>query len=283
MIRLDDLAGIAEDTRKHIVSCLDSLMTLRNSAGKLQPIISGYNWYIEPVKCDRVITFSNIHETEEYKKDMIQDLVAEGYDAQMIMKHIRKKAGAFLWKPKFRLHKDGGSLLPGLRIKDIVTGEYVDLSKFDKPLINYQEFSNKYGSLIGEDQGWEAVIPFNSEIELLKLITLFLKKSGTHIYDEVGNERSETEIERKIRRPWTDAYDTPILILGEKAVAHKNKLPEFEEAVKLCLVENNNEFSFVIHNNWDRLTNSAHYQTLLRCGFNKEPCLCNKPFLKYID
>ena len=104
-----------------------------------------------------------------------------------------------MWDLRFRLHQDNGQLLPGLRIKDTRDDEYLDLTDFDRPLDNYNEFSGLYGLLIGEDQGWELDIPFKTQKELINLVDLFLRKAGIYLYDEDGNELEETEYERKER------------------------------------------------------------------------------------
>ena len=80
----------------------------------------------------------------------------------------------------------------------------------------------------------------------INLTELFLEKSGIYIYDERGIEIKETEEERTLRNPWNDAYETPVLILGERALECIKELPHFEPAVRIYLAENNNEICFVI-------------------------------------
>ncbi|MBW2974008.1 hypothetical protein KY346_06500 [Candidatus Woesearchaeota archaeon] len=283
MILIHDLTGICEDKRKEVIACLDELLTYRDSDGLLVPVISGYNWYAKLTKSDRVITFSNIHETESYKEDMLRDLEELGYDHKDILNQIREKAGAFIHDLEFRLRDDDGNLLPGLRIKDTRTGKYIDLENYQDALINYQEFTDAEGCLIDEDQGWELDMPFKGERELMSLVNLFLKKSGKHIYDVRGNIIKETDEEQDARAPWSDAYKVPVLLLGETALRYADKLPQFVPVTKFALKENNNEISFIIHNNIKYLKSLNQYTQLLRFGFAEEECLGNKPFIRYVD
>lgn len=149
------------------------------------------------MQSDRIVTFANIHESEDYKQDMLNDLEREGYSPQQVLDKIRGKGGAFRWKLKYKIRKDDGETLPGLRIKDLRTNNYIDLSKYHKPLIDYPEFRNSEGYLIAEDEGWELNLPFKDKLELLKLTSLFLEKSGEYIYDLDGNEIEESEEEKE--------------------------------------------------------------------------------------
>jgi len=283
MIKLDDLRGISEEKRKKVVDCLDKLLTYKNANGLLRPVISGYNWYLKCSEFDRIITFSNIHETEAYKEDMLRDMEEQGYARQTVLKQIREKAGAFIHDLEFRIRDDKDNLLPGLRIKDVRTGKYVELKKYSKPLINYPEFKNSEGDLIDEDQGWELDMPFKGKKELLNLVNLFLKKSGKHIYDAKGNIIRETNEEQKSRAPWSDAYKVPVLLLGKTALKYVNRLPQFIPVTKFALKENGNEISFIIHNNLKYLKSLNHYECLRQFDFVEEECLGNKPFIKYVD
>lgn len=282
-MKIDDLTGIPEGKRKQAIECLDDLLTFKDSQGVLSPIISGYNLYITIPEFDSIVTFSNIHETEAYKQDMLRDLSKLGYDPQIILSYIRDKAGTFLHNLELRIRDDEGNLLPGLRIKDIRTGKYLDLEKFSEPLVNYSQLKDAEGYLISEDQGWELDMPFNNQAELLKLVDLFLRKSGMQIYDENGEKIEETDEERKLRLPWADAYRVPVLLLGEAALRYADELPHFTPAIKIALKENSNEISFVIHKNLEQLRNLFHYEQLLHLGFNEERCLGNKPFIDYVD
>ena len=283
MIKIDDLTGISEAKRKQAIECLDDLLTFKDSQGRLSPVITGYNWYVTLPKSDSIITFSNIHETEAYKSAMISDLEKLNYKSKTILGYIREKAGAFLHDLEFRIRDDEENLLPGLRIKDIRTGKYLDLEKFSEPLINYSQFKDAKGYLIDEDQGWELDIPFNNKKELMDLVSLFLKKSGKDIYDERGEMIKETDEERKLRSPWADAYETPVLLLGETALRYASELPHFTSITKISLRKNSNEISFVIHKNLEQLKNLLHYKQLVHLGFSEEHCLGNKPFTDYID
>lgn len=283
MIALDDLKGIAQDKRDKIIGVLDDLLTFRDSTGRLSPIISGYNWYNTLTECDRVITFSNIHETEAYRQAMLCDLQALGYDLQHITQCIRTKAGAFVHDLEFVTHDDNGRILQGLRIKDRRTNTYIDLEKYARPLINYPEFKDAKGNLIDEDQGWELDMPFNSKDELLKLVALFLMKSGKFLCDKTGKIITETDEMRNARAPWVDAYKLPVLLLGERALDYERELPLFVPMTKICLRENDNEISFIIHNNLELLRALPHYSQLRTLGFAEEKGLGNAPFIRYVD
>lgn len=284
MIEIEDLTGIPESKRRQAIECLDDLLTFRDSQGELSPVISGYNWYLTLSASDSVITFSNIHGTEDYKKDMITDLEKLGYPPQTILNCIRKKAGTFLHELKFVIRDNKGNLLPGLRVKDLRIGDYLDLNKYSKPLINYPEFKDAEGCLIDEDQGWELDMPFYNKKELMSLVNLFLNKSGKYIYDNGGRIIEEIEEQLQKRSPWADVYDTPVLLLGKSALNYADELPHFIPAIKMALKENSNEISFVIHKNLEQLRNLCHYKQLLRLRFNEEECLGNKSFIsEYVD
>lgn len=82
---------------------------------------------------------------------------------------------------------------------------------------------------------------------------------------------------------WTDAYQTPVLLLGENALEYNNELSDFIPATKFCLIKNDNELSFVIHKNLDILKDSIYYNLILNLGFVEEICLGNRRFIDYID
>ncbi len=284
MIEIDDLTGISENKRKQAIECLDDLLTFKDSEGELSPIITRYNWYTVLSKSDSIVTFSNIHETEDYKRDMIRDLKILGYDDTTILMNIREKAAIFLWEIYFNIRDDKNKILPGLKVKDSMTKQYFDLVPFEKPLEEYKQFSEAKWYLIAENHGWELDMAFNNKKELLDLVNLFLRKSGRFVYDEEGNIIVETEEERTTRSPWTDAYETPVLLFGETALKYLDELPHFIQATKIVLKENSNEISFVIHRNLDQLRDLPHYEQLLKLGFKEEACLGNKPFIaEYID
>lgn len=284
MIKIGALTGVPENRRNQAVRYLDELLTFKDDQGKLSPVITGYNWYSTLTDSDRVITFSHIHETDAYKRDMLTNLNTLGYDPQNILKQIRNKAGAFLWDLDFEIRETQGNILPGLKIKDIRMGQYINLEYFTRPLGNYPQFAEAEGYLIGEDGGWELDLAFNNKQELMKLVALFLQKSGTRLFDENGNEIIETKEQRMKRNPWTDAYQTSVLLLGEIALRYVNELPHFIPATKFSLIMGSNEISFVIHKNLEMLKRLPQYNKLLELGFKEEGCLGNKPFITdYID
>ncbi|MBI4154776.1 hypothetical protein HY498_01680 [Candidatus Woesearchaeota archaeon] len=280
MASIDDLTGIREDKRKEAVGVLESLLTFRYKNGILSPIITGYNWYNTLAKSDRVITLSHIHETETYKQDMVNDLEELGYSPKFTLAHIRSKAGAFLWDPEFRIRDDLGDVFPGLGIRDLRTNFYLNLEKYKKQFLSaYSQFKDCKGKLVAEDQGWELNIPFNNRTELISLINLFLIRSAKFIFDEKNTKINEEEVHRS----WRDAYETPVLLLGEMALRYKNELPYFDQVTKLSLIEGSNEISFVIHKNIKRLKKLKQYGDLMYLGFGEEVCLANKKFIDNLD
>ena len=283
MIKIEHLTGIPEKRRNEAVQCLDELLTFKDDQGRLSPVITGYNWYSHLVESDRVIIFSHIHETEDYKQDMLRDLKVMGYDPQTVLKQIRDKTGAFLWNPEYRIRDDKGNVLNGLKIKDMRTGQYINLNEYDRPLKKYPQYATSKGHLVAENRGWELDIPFNTKTELRRLVDLFLRKSGLFIYDENGVEILESDKERKARAHWSDAYETPLLVLGKAALEYAADLPHFDQATKTSLIENDNEIGFIIHKKLGFLRTILHYEQLKRLGFQEEVCMGNKPFLKSID
>lgn len=283
MVDIADLTGIHGSKRKLVVACLDDLLTLKDAQKKSTPVIAGYNWYTSLSQSNSVVTFANIHETEAYKEAMMRDLEKQRYDRRTVLSNIRAKGGAFLWNFGYRIRDDNDSPLAGLKIKDLKTGEYLDLTKFDKSLSNYPSFAGRKNDFVAEDSGWELDIPFGSKEELFRLVSLFQRKAGLHKYDENGVIVQETEEEQKLRAPWTDAYEVPVLLVGENATQYAAELPHFTPATKIALKENGNEISFVINKKLRRLKGLPHYQQLLDLGFKEEPCLGNKPFIMDID
>lgn len=283
MVEITDLTGIQESKRKLVIACLDDLLTLKDEQKRPMPVIAGHNWYNSLPQSNSVVTFANIHETEAYKEAMMQDLEKQGYDRRTVMNSIRAKGGAFLWNLGYRIRDDNGVPLAGLKIKDLKTGEYLDLTKFDKPLSNYPSFARRKNDFVAEDTGWELDIPFGSKEELFRLVNLFQAKAGIRKYDENGQIVDETEEEKKLRAPWTDAYEVPVLLVGENAIQYAAELPHFTPATKIALKENGNEISFVINKKLRLLKGLPHYQQLIDLGFKEEPCLGNKPFIMDID
>jgi len=284
MVTIEDLTGIPEDKKKNAINILENLITFREEDETLSPIITGYNWYNTLINSDRIITLSHIHETEIYKQGMVNDLEELEYSPKFTLAHIRPKAGAFLHDLEFRIVDERGEPYKGLKIKDLRSGNYLDLKIFSLPLINYPEFLGAEGYLIDEDQGWELNIPFSDKIELFNLVELFLRKSGNVIYDKEGRPIEEPEEEKIKRKPWADAYAIPVLLLGKNAIKYVDELKYFTPVTKFSLIENHNEISFVINKKLSMLRNLPQYKDLLNLGFVAEICLANKPFIvNYVD
>lgn len=76
-----------------------------------------------------------------------------------------------------------------------------------------------------------------------------------------------------------DAYDTPVLIIGENAVKYIKKLPAFEKVTRFSLIESGNEINFIINRKLDKLKQTKHYKNLINLGFRDDICLANKSFV----
>lgn len=284
MVSIDDLTGIPEDKRREASKCLESLLLFQDEKGKIAPIITGYNWYTSVPEFDRIVTLSHIHETEVYKFAMVKSLQTLGYKRDSILRCIRSKTGAFLPESDFIFTDDKGNLLSGLGIKDTRIGRHITASTFNslQEIIAYLQSAKEY--LILEDSGWELDMPFHNREELVNLTNRFLRKYSGYFYDKEGSIINETSRQKERRKPWPDAYKTPVLLLGSEALKYAKDIPHFIQALKISLIENNNEISFVIHKNMKILRYLPHYQQLKKLGFREEPCLANKPFiLRYVD
>jgi len=283
MLSIKGLKGINSKKINKVTDCLNSLISFKDENGYPKPIITGYNWFDNLIKLDRIVTFSHIHESEDYKVEMMRDLVKLGYSQKKLLNCFRKKEGIFIWDPDFII-RENGEILPGLRIFDLRTREDIELKEYLFPLVDYPKFQNGYGQLVAEDKGWEFNHKFKSKKELLALIKLFLQKSGFHIYDINNRIILESTEEINKRNPWSGAYKTPVLLLGENALKFQEELPDFVPATKIALKEKNNEISFVIQAKLDLLRDTTQYQDLINYGFGEEVCLANKPFIKaYIN
>lgn len=163
MLSLKDLKGIKSKKKEQAIKCLDELLTFKDSDGELNPIITGYNFYSKIPSSRYVLTLSHIHETNAYFEDMSSDLEKLGYNREQIINAIRDKAGAYLHALSFRIRDDSGKLYQDIKIKDTITGKYLDLNHYQMPLKNYSEFENKEGCLICENNGWELDISFKNK------------------------------------------------------------------------------------------------------------------------
>ena len=282
MIRLEDLTNIPE--REAIKHCLDFLLTRRDEEGFVDPIITGYNYYSPIPQASRVIIFSHMYETKNYKEDMLKDLETMSYSKEDIDENIREKLAIFLWSPKFLIRNEEGVIYNSLRIRDTRTGKFIDLERFKLCLGEREEYSTSFSYLIGESQGWQLDMPLSSKKELFNLIRLFLKRSGKDLYYNQGLVIPETEEEKDIRSPWKGAYETPVLLLGESVLGYSNELAQFSPITRFILNKNSNEASFVIHRNLRRLVQLPQYKELINFGFIEEKCLGNNAFIKeYVD
>lgn len=279
---ISDLTGIDTTKRNDAIVCLESLLSFKDRKGNLGPIISGYNFYSNIPLSKSTVTFSNMHETEKYKEYMLKDLEKKGYDSKILIGLIRQKTSIFFWNPHYNTRDDKGNILH-TRVKDLRTGTYIPLEKYSSALIDYKEFLHSKGYLLAEGEGWELNMPFGNKEELKYITDLFLIKASRHIYDERGLRIRESAKDKSLRAHWPDAYQTPVLIIGKGTIDYAKELPHFDIATKIALIENNNEVSFIIHRNLNKLKNLNQYNHLCELGFTEEECLCNKPFLNDID
>ncbi len=283
MLLQKQLLGISEEKKRKVICCLDNMLSLRDKENKLRNVISGYNWYAEVQSNETFITFSNIHETDEYLHAVTADLELFGYTKKEISSIVRGKGGTFHHDLDFAIRDSQGELFPGIRIKDTRTGEYLDLSQYKKPLSYYPEFSDAQGYLLSEDYGWELNLPVDNMDKLKKVVNTFLRKSSSFLYDERGEIIPETPEQKRLRAPWADAYRLPVLLVGECTNSLAKEFPHFDIATKMVLRENNNEISFVIHKALTALKEMREYRILCEEGFLEEQCLANRAFLNYIN
>ena len=265
IISIDDLTGIPKDIRRIAVRSLDDLMTFRDKNGRLSPLINGYNWYTNVPMFNRIAIFSHVHETEDYEKAMLGDLVILGYDKTTILQCLRDKGASHLWNPMYRTKDDEGNLFR-VSIKDTRNDQVIHLENYAKKLEEYAEFKDAYGYLIASEQGWQLDIPFTSNDELLRIVGVFLRKSAERLITKEGIRIEETEEEKERRGPWPDAYEIPLLIIGESAVRYKGRLPDFDEVTRLSLITHGNEISFIIHKKLKQFKRLPAYKQLRELG-----------------
>ncbi|MBS3108028.1 hypothetical protein J4468_03880 [Candidatus Woesearchaeota archaeon] len=284
MVSKNDLNWISERRRNEIFECLDDLIRIQNHNNSKSNVITGYNWYVSLPISTSIVTFSNCHESNEYRRDMLYDLIKLGYTSKYILNRIREKGSVFVFELDFEICDESGEIFPGLCIKDLREKEFIDLTKYTKPLENYAEFEEADGALIAESRGWELDIAFSSKSELLRLVNLFLNKASINLYNEKGEKIIETFEEKSKRGYWKGAYETPFLIIGNAAYKYLNSLPHFIQATKFYFTNKNNEISFIIHNKLELLRSLPPYDKLLDLGFKEELCLGNIKFIKqYVD
>lgn len=262
MVTLEDLVGIRE--RKRAISCLNAILRFRGEDGKLSPIITGYNGYVQIPNENGVITFSHIHQEENYKSAIIADLQKRGYSEKEIISNIRAKTGAFLLKKGFLIKDSHGMPYSESVIKYLDTDEVFDVAKYPHSTLEDSELE---GKLYNQNSGWELNFPFRNQEELVKFVEIFIQKAS-----------------KKNNSHWPGAYETPVLLLGERALEWQDRFPRFIPATKIGLIQGNNELSFIIHKNLSKLKTLHYYTELLYLGFKESFCLGNKEFIiKYID
>ncbi len=214
---------------------------------------------------------------------MKRDLEAFGYSAGKITRHIRKMGGAYFHDPEFNVRDEAGALYPALRVKNVRTQQYLNLNEYALPLIEYEEFRRSPNILVAHHRGWQLDLPVKDLDELTRLANLFLEKSESARRNTQGYIIKETAEERMVRAPWPGAYETPVLIVGREITAPSLQIPGFGPAVKLSLIENRGEVSFVIAEKYLALQKTSAFSHLMGLGFSEEPCLANNAFIRYIN
>lgn len=120
--------------------------------------------------------------------------------------------------------------------------------------------------------------------EISRIAHLFLQKSSVEIYDLAGEIIQETDEEKKQRAPWSEAYDTSILIIGGQLSQIKEPIIGFQHAHLFRAQYSMGEYYFVINKYLEILKTSKEYHYLLEQGFQPENCLANIQFIQsYVD
>ena len=108
---------------------------------------------------------------------------------------------------KFNTSGEDSKPLFGLKIYNLRTKEYINLERYPGSLRDYEKFQNEEGNLVVDDSGWQLNIPFYNKERLIELANLFLERS-----------------DKAKKTHWKDAYETPIIVIGEKALECKDEL-----------------------------------------------------------
>lgn len=267
------------------IDILDKLLTGSNSSD--EQIISGYNYYpkIAYFENCKILTFSNMHETQDYFAFMMRDLLAYGYPNDGVLMQLRDKYGVYRWELDFNFRNDEGEVYPDLKIKNIKSGKYIDLIQIIPTTLEEAGYAKKEAkNLIGENKGWEINIGCDKIEDIIEIANLFTKKAYKFPFNKYGIFLPETEEEKDIRKPWADAYETPVLIIGGDIVQIKDKISSFIPAKLIRWQKENAELNFIVNNAFEKLKNLSEYQDLINLGFKEEDCLANLPFiLQYVD
>ncbi len=269
--------------RREIKETLEKLVTSHNSVGR--PIITGFNYYSTCLEVDLaiVISLSNIHSSQDYWRSVMEDLGRMGYPNESVSISTRSKKGFFQWRPSFFIRDERGSLEANLRIKNIDTGEYLDLEGISYRTLKEAGYSEAV-KLIAENEGYEINTLTSIEEDLRRLAAEFLRKSSDTLFNEDGEQVVETEGERQERAPWPGASNVPVLIVSGN-VSRFVDLPGFQK-VDLFRFQNEEigEYLFVMHKQTELLRRSEEYNPLRGFGFREEVCLANSCFIKeYVD
>jgi len=280
MVNFEDLIEI--ENKDEIRECLEGLIAHKDEDGNSSPIITGYNWYNKLPKADRIATFSNIHESDAYKQEMLVDLEKLGYSRDQILEYLREKGSFFIWELDFKFCDQDGKPYKKLRVWDIKQKQWLDLKLYKQPLIKYDGYKEREGNFVAEDLGWQLDMPFHSREELLSLIGLFIQKGSEFLFDLKGNKFEGLTSNQSLY--WSGSYETPVLLLGQEAMRYADELIDFTQATKVAFYRGSNEISFIVHRRLEELRESSNYNFLIKQGFQEELCFGNKIFIKeYVD
>jgi len=223
----------------------------------------------------------NIHDSSAYLAEVSKQVDTRYSDKVSL--ETRDKRGTFRWKPDFLFRDDDGSLKE-LKLKDIISGKYLDLESFPESSLRLAGMSDdEINRLVAEDKGYEILVNIHDSRYLAEIAKAFIKHASTDLVDEDGFIIPESEAGKR-RRAWPDAYDTAaIIILGD--IDPSKSLASYSPATFYqANCGTSGEFSFVINKNLGLLTASPEHRILTARGFTSRPCLANTAFVElYID
>ena len=267
-------------TKEKVINILESLLKGNNSS--LEKVISGYNHFPECIdlKNYNILTFSHMHETKTYLSAVMEELKSLEYFNSMVLKK-RDKYGFFRWEPGFKFRDDNGKVYSVIKIKDMITGKYLNLESLEGSTLKEAGFSEEQiKNLTCENKGWEMNMASDNEKNIIKLTNLFVKKSSIDKFDDNGNITIETEEEKALRCPWPDAYEIPVLIVGGEIEKIRERIKGFVPVKLFKHQSKGGEYSFIIDEKYSLLKKLKEFDRIFELGFKEEVCLANIPFIK---
>jgi hypothetical protein len=197
-----------------------------------------------------LIVLSNFHDTERYKKSVLDDLGAYSQKELDIM--IKRKIGYTRWEPEYRIRDDKGNLFPDLKIKD--KQKYLKLEEIHSATLEEANFSIEYiGSLIGINDAYEIRIQSSSQSTIQDVARMFIEKT---------NLKSENM--------WPDPYDVPVvLLLGTESMVDFLPVTMYQQRRR------KDSLNFVQRNLIKEIE-----ERMEEDGFEKTHCLANSHFVR---